>query len=131
MSYETIKASYDRCCANGEFFDTFYKIFLAKSPDVAAKFSNTDFKKQKPLIKASVSMMIRLGTGDSKAQDAIEKVGTTHSKSQLDIEPKLYNLWLEALVETAPKHDPDWNKELETAWKESMQNGIKIITGKY
>ncbi len=131
MSYEIIKASYDRCCESGDFFGTFYDKFMAKSPDVAAKFANTDFKKQKPLIKASVSMMIRMGTGDSKAREAIEKVGTTHSKQQLDIEPKLYDLWLETLCETAAIHDKEWDKNLESLWRERMQEGVKIITSRY
>lgn len=131
MSHEIVKASYNRCCKSGDFFGTFYGIFLAKSPDVEAKFANTDFRKQKPLIKASVSMMIRLGTEDSKARQAIEKVGTTHSKTQLDIEPKLYDLWLESLCETAAKHDSEWDKKLESIWRERMKEGIKIITSRY
>ncbi len=131
MSYEKVKASYDRCCKSGDFFGTFYDSFLNKSPEVAAKFASTNFKKQKPLIKASVNMMIRLGTGDIKAREAIEKVGTTHSKPQLNIEPKLYDLWFESLCESAAKHDSKWNKELESLWKERMQEGIKIITGRY
>ncbi len=131
MSYEIVKASYDRCCESGDFFETFYEIFLSKSPEIAEKFKNTDFKKQKSHIKASIAMMIRLGKGDAKAYEAIERVGVSHSKSQFDIEPRFYELWFDSFCEAAVKHDKEWNEKLKLIWKERLQDGIKVITDKY
>ncbi len=42
-NHEVVQASYDRCLANGDFFQTFYDIFLGTSPEVSAKFAKTDF----------------------------------------------------------------------------------------
>ncbi len=67
-TYHAVQASYDRCSADDTFFDTFYNIFLAKSLEIAQKFAHTDFRKQKQLIKASLVMMIRLGTGEAAAR---------------------------------------------------------------
>ncbi len=130
-SHEAVQASYDRCQAAGDFFQTFYDIFLAKSPEIASKFAQTDFTKQKNLIKASVAMMIRLGTGNANARSIIEKVGDTHCRTALDIQPELYELWLNSLCEAIQRHDTAYTPELETQWRENMQEGIALVTSHY
>lgn len=130
-THEIIQASYDRCLVNGDFFQTFYDIFLATSPEVASKFAQTDFSKQKNLIKASVTMLIRLGTGNANARRIIEKVGDTHCQQELDIRPALYDLWLDSLCAALQRHDPEYSAELETFWRDGMQEGIQLVTDRY
>ncbi len=130
-SHETVQASYDRCVASGDFWKTFYDIFLAKSPDIASKFAQTDFNKQKNLIKASVAMMIRLGTGNENARRIIEKVGDTHCRQALDIRPELYEWWLDSLCEAVQRHDSTYTPELERLWRENMKEGINLVTSRY
>ncbi len=130
-SHDVVQTSFDRCLATGDFFQTFYDIFLATSPEITSKFAQTDFNKQKNLIKASVAMMIRLGTGNANARRILEKVGNTHSRQALDIRPELYDLWLDSLCEAIQRHDPDYNAELEALWRENMQEGIKLVTDRY
>ena len=126
-----VQASYDRCSTADTFFDTFYDIFLAKSSEIAQKFTHTDFRKQKQLIKASLVMMIRLGTGEAAAQRIIERVGESHSRTKLDIQPEFYTLWLDSLCETVKQHDPDYSAALEAQWREQMQPGIALVTCRY
>ena len=130
-SHDVVQTSFDRCLATGDFFQTFYDIFLATSPEIASKFAQTDFNKQKNLIKASVAMMIRLGTGNANARRILEKVGNTHSRQALDIRPELYDLWLDSLCKAIQRHDPDYSAELEALWRENMQEGIKLVTDRY
>ena len=130
-SHDVVQTSFDRCLATGDFFQTFYDIFLATSPEITSKFAQTDFNKQKNLIKASVAMMIRLGTGNANARRILEKVGNTHSRQALDIRPELYDLWLDSLCKAIQRHDPDYSAELEALWRENMQEGIKLVTDRY
>ncbi len=130
-SHDVVQTSFDRCLATGDFFQTFYDIFLATSPEITSKFAQTDFNKQKNLIKASVAMMIRLGTGNANARRILEKVGNTHSRQALDIRPEPYDLWLDSLCEAIQRHDPDYSAELEALWRENMQEGIKLVTDRY
>ena len=130
-NHELVQASYDRCLAAGDFFQTFYDIFLATSPEVATKFVQTDFSKQKNIIKASVAMLIRLGSGNANARRIIEKVGDTHGQQALDIRPALYDLWLDSLCNAIQRHDPEYSAELETLWRDSMQEGIQLVTDRY
>jgi hypothetical protein len=39
-------------------FDTFYNLFLSSSPDIAEKFQNTDFKRQKNILRESFFKII-------------------------------------------------------------------------
>ena len=130
-THDIVQASYDRCLANGDFFQTFYDIFLATSPDIASKFAQTDFNKQKNIIKASVAMMIRLGTGNANARRIIEKVGDTHGQQGLDIRPAFYDLWLNSLCNAIEIHDTEYSAELATLWRERMQEGIQLVIDRY
>ena len=76
-------------------------------------------------------MMIRLGTGEAAAQRVIERVGESHSRNRLDIQPEFYTLWLDSLCETVKQHDPDYSAELEAQWREHMQPGITLVTSRY
>lgn len=44
----------------GQLFDTFYDIFLSKSPDVPPKFAHTDFERQQQMLKESRLQMLLL-----------------------------------------------------------------------
>ncbi len=128
---QIIQDSYNRCLADDRFFDTFYDIFLKKSDEIAPKFANTDFKKQKLLIKASVGMLVKFSTGNEHVLAAVEKLGETHSRQGHDIRPELYELWLDSLCETLEAHDPEFSSELEARWREEMRNGIELIISRY
>ena len=127
----TVRWSYVRCCASQGFFDDFYDVFLAKSPEVAEKFANTDFSHQKRMLKDSIFLMLEYASDDSKAQAEIERLGHVHSRANRDIRPELYELWLDSLCEVVKKHDPDHAEGLENVWRKCMRPGIETITSHY
>ena len=55
--YDQISASFQRCDESGAFSDTFYEIFMSKSEDVKHFFTDTDFTKQKKLLRATVKVL--------------------------------------------------------------------------
>ena len=129
--YATVEASYDRCLENEGFYDTFYEKFLAKLEEIPPLFANTDFRKQKQMIRMSVRMMVRLGAGEDGTKLAISKLGESHSRRQHNIRPELYDLWLDALCESIAHHDPEYTSELEQKWRDTMQAGIKMMISMY
>ena len=131
VDYETVEASYDRCLEDEEFFDTFYDIFLGKSDEIPPLFENTDFKKQKQMIRMSVRMLVRLGLGEPATVHAIQKLGELHSSREKNIRPSLYALWLDALCESIKSHDPEYTPELEQQWRDTMQPGIQMMIEMY
>lgn len=131
VDYESVEASYDRCLANGEFYDTFYDTFLAKSDEIPPLFANTDFRRQKQMIRLSVRMLVRLGLGEPGTKIAIEKLAESHSRREHNIRAELYDLWLDALCESIKKHDPEYSSELEQQWRDTMQAGIDRMVAMY
>ena len=130
-SFEKVLASYHRCEDSGGFFDTFYEIFFAKSPEIPPKFAHTDMEMQKQVVAASMLWMLRLQSGDEVARREIEKIGESHSRRAHNIRPELYALWLDALCKAIAKHDPQYTFELDTMWRDAMREGIDLIVSKY
>ena len=131
MSDERIHESFKRCEASGDFAERFYSIFLKTSPEIGDLFADTDFKKQRVLLRASVFMLVTRDVAEPKAKEALQRIGISHSKANLDIRPELYETWLDSLCLTVQQMDPEWTEELETAWRDKMRPGIELITSLY
>jgi len=129
--YYAVWESYHRCEESGGFFDTFYKIFFEKSPEIPLKFANTDMNKQKQVLGASLLWMLRLGRGDEIAFREIQKLGDSHSRQRHNIAPHFYSLWLDALCAAVERHDPQFTPVLESQWRVIMEEGIDLIVSKY
>ncbi len=131
MDQPGVRASFDRCEAAGDFAEAFYEVFLNSSPEIAPLFAKTDFKKQRPLLRATVFIMVRSDVDDPTTREALERVGHSHAQSKLDIRPDLYDLWLDSVCETVKRMDPEWTPQVERAWRERMAPGIALITSLY
>ena len=89
----TIRASFDRCEAAGDFAERFYEVFLNSSPEVGPLFARTDFKQQRKLLRASVYILVARDVDDPIARDMLERVGHSQARAKLNIRPDLYALW--------------------------------------
>lgn len=123
---DDLMASFHRCRQTEGFVDTFYELFLAKSPEIAKKFAHTDFKIQKLMLRESLLEMLCFEQGMSGAREEIEKLGRQHKA--LDIRPEMYTMWLDALCEAIQRHDEKYTPELESQWRRAMQQGIDVMT---
>ena len=130
-AFQAVHESFDRCGESEAFYDTFYEVFLGKSPEIPPLFANTDFKKQKLLLKATVGIMVRNRIDDERARHSLERVAETHSRKGLNIRPDLYELWLDSLCETVRHHDRAFTSELEQQWRHRMREGIDFIVARY
>ena len=122
-------ASYHRCRASEGFIDAFYDIFLSKSPEIAQKFSQTDFTIQKLMLRESLLEMLCFDRGLPGTRGAIETLGRRHQ--QLEVTSEMYAMWLDSLCEAVRQHDPEYSAELEQRWREAMQKGIAVMASAY
>ncbi len=120
-----VMASYYRCRGHKGFVDTFYKFFVAKSPEIAAKFSETDFRVQKRMLRESLLEMLCFDRGMKNTEQEIRRLGRRHR--ELDITPEMYEQWLDSLCEAVRQHDPEYRPDLDTAWRQAMQKGIALM----
>lgn len=57
----------------------------------------------------------------------INQIAKSHGKDKLNIPAEFYDLWLECLVDTAREHDPEFNPQVETAWRMVMSPGLEYM----
>ena len=117
-----VMASFYRCCRDPKFLDTFYSVFMAKSPTIAEMFAETDFKIQKLVLRQSLLEMICFDRGMNGTREEIERLGRRHK--ELGVTPEMYSMWLDALCEAVGKHDEEYTPELEEIWRRAMRKSI-------
>ena len=126
-SFDQVVASYHRARQSGELFDTFYQLFLAKSPEIPLMFARTDFPHQKLMLRESIlEMLVFAQTGSGR--DEIKRLADRHR--QLNVTPAHYGLWLDALCEALAEHDCEFNADLERMWRDAMQKGIELMSAR-
>lgn len=130
-----VNNSYGRCLSNKvdnkTFLDAFYDAFLESGPQVKPLFANTDFSKQKNLLKQGLSMMIMVGSDSEFAKSMIAKLATRHDHTHLNISPDLYRLWEQSLLSTIEKFDNEFNPELKKVWFKFITHTTEIMKKAY
>lgn len=128
---EDVRLSFDRCEATGGFAEIFYNLFLDSSPEIAPYFAETDFEEQRHVLRDSVYLMVTRDVAEPEMRGMLEQLGRAHSREEFNIPPRLYELWLDSICETAGLLDPEWDAELERKWRVRLRPGIQIITAAY
>ena len=121
--------SYGRSCNNPSFYEDFYSNFMGKSPEIRAMFTNTDMTSQRSLLRSGIMWLVMHARGMSDTK--IRALGESHSRSKMNINPMFYGMWLDALIDTLEKHDPDFSQELEQSWRNALRPSIEMIQSMY
>lgn len=126
---DLVMQSYGRCCASPDFFDSFYRHFLASSPLIREKFVDTDMSAQKQLLRQGILNLVMHARGmpDTK----LRALGATHARDGFNIRPELYDLWLGALLQAIGEHDKSCDADIRLAWREVLSKGISVIKAQY
>ena len=123
--------SFGRTAAkNPEFFDRFYARFLRANPTIEAKFQNTDFVKQREMLKKSLIELVSFFVSH-KSTPYLEMLAAMHSKADRNIAPHLYDTWLRTLLETVADFDPEFEDSVALAWKVVLAPGIQFMKHHY
>lgn len=127
---EIFHESFARVSEAEHFFEDFYKTFLGSSEVIAEKFKNTDIVTQSRMLALSLIHMVAYAiSGEPNA--TLQRLAEIHSKAGQDIEPALYDKWMDALMATVAKHDDQWSEQLEAAWRRVLAPGIAYMKDHY
>lgn len=129
--FDQVNRSFGRCCDSTGFFESFYSILIASHPDIPALFADTDFTKQNEVLQVGLRLMLLFDHGSEAAKQAVETIRESHARDQLNIRPELYDYWLDSLMRACAKHDPQFNKELESSWRTLLAASINHIKSGY
>lgn len=98
---ELFLQSVGRCLASEAFIPAFYDRFLSASDEIKNKFRFTDFDKQNAMLRRSLELAAGATSGDPESLREISARAETHDRYHLNVEPRLYDIWLETIIETA------------------------------
>ena len=124
---EVFNDSLERCTSHPEFLGRFYEFFLASSPEVAEKFKNTNFARQKRALKASLYLLIFASEGKPEGTAHLDRMAETHGPGNMNIPPQMYDLWLESLLKAVQEFDIAFNPRVEKAWRNMLSSGIEFM----
>ena len=127
---ELFNDSMERCSSVPDFLGRFYTLFLASSDAVAKKFEHTNLKKQARMLKISLYVMM-LASGDAERTAQLERLARRHGRADLDIQPELYDVWLDRLLQAVRESDPQFDASTEAAWRSVLQPGIDFMKSRY
>lgn len=128
---EQFNDSLNRCTAKGDFTEKFYARFMTASPAAAEKFRGVDMRKQQRMLRGSLYMMLSAAHGKSDGLEHLDQIARQHSRSDRDIGPELYDVWLDSLIETVRESDPRATPEVEAAWRAVLRAGIEFMKARY
>jgi hemoglobin-like flavoprotein len=125
LAFDQVVASYHRARQSGQLFDTFYALFLSKSPEIPPMFARTDFPHQKLMLRESIlEMLVFAQTGSGR--DEIKRLAERHR--QVNVKAAHYDLWLDALCEALATHDNEFSPALEQMWRDALKKGIELMS---
>ncbi len=119
--------SLERCSQKDDFIPAFYRQFLGTSEEIRDKFRDTDFERQNAMLLRSLQLAAGATTGDPRSLRELRDRATTHDRHHLNIEPRLYEAWLYAVVATAR----EWDESVEDAWCQILGYVVKHMIRRY
>lgn len=132
MNDETYKKLFNGSFQRAIAPDTygFYKRFFHKLYDadshIANLFANTGIDRCiKMLIQSMSQMLYYASTKHPNKQ--IKNIANMHGQEGLSLTSNYYDIWLECMIETIRETDPQFNEDIETAWRCMMLPGVTYL----
>lgn len=83
------------------------------------------------MLLRSLELVADATDGQPAGLQELNQRAMTHNRHHLDISPRLYEIWLEAIVSSASVHDLQWNEEVEDAWRSILGFAISYMVRRH
>ena len=83
------------------------------------------------MLKGSLHVMLMLAGGKMQDQSGLQNLAKIHDRDHRNIPPPYYDLWLESIIWAVERSDPEFDDNLDQAWRAAMQPGIEFMRSKY
>jgi len=124
-------ASYQRCCDTPDFFEAFYRNFLAACPEAKPRFANTDFERQNKLLRHALGLLLAFPNQPATEPTLLTRVAERHSRRDLDVPARLYPSFVDSLIATVKQYDAAFSPEIEDAWRRTVDKGVTYMISRY
>ena len=131
IAEQEVRRSFARCEAAGDFSETFYDNFTNATPAIAPFFAQTDFGRQRKLMRDSVYLMVTQDVSDPEMSALLERLRKIQKSAGRRIILKFYELWLDSICATAKDLDPEWSQPLEDYWRARLRAGMEFVMAEH
>ena len=98
---------------------------------VKKKFANTDFDRQYRLIDHGIGLLLNFSRQPQEGPNILSRLAAKHSRTDLDINPAMYQGFVIALMATVRQYDKEFTPEVEEAWRIAILDGMDYLASKY
>lgn len=112
------------------FRDAFMDNLLRSSPEVAQKMVHGDQETFRVALMLAIDHLARYYVS-SEPSVILQGVARRQSQGERNIEPRLYEFFLQALLQTVQRYDPKYNEEVGKAWEVVLRPGLEYMKGMY
>ena len=116
--------SLDRCVTDPRFLEVFYQKFISGSPRVAELFADTDMRRQKRALKASLYSAMLAVDGNLPAIAHLRVLGERHRS--VGVESELYDYWLDTLLDAADACS-GLDPRTRDVWRRVLAKAIELM----
>jgi len=110
----------------------FYDHLMESEKEIREKFEQVDMDVQtENLARAIIMSFLFAGNNHQTAEKIMDKVRESHNRHNLNIEPHLYDIWLQRLIETVAVCDPEADDELLADWRTVLSHSVEHIRSGY
>jgi len=124
-----VEESYARCCESPGFLDTFYQHLLESSPAIPPMFSQTDFERQHKVLQHGLGILLIYAKRKNPA--LLQRIADRHDRNDVNVDPSLYEFFVESLVTAVREHDSKASPDIEDAWRAAVAPGIEFMKDQY
>jgi hemoglobin-like flavoprotein len=110
--------------AGDAFFVRFYELFLASSPQIRELFTHTNMARQVTMLRRSLFEVVTFYV-TGIVSEPLRRIAQVHQ--HLNLNPAMYDDWVDALVATVREFDQDTDELTEYAWRLALTPGITYM----
>jgi hypothetical protein len=112
------------------FEDALFDNLLRSCPEVAQRILAGDMEAFRATLMLSIDNLARYYV-NGKPTTILQGVARRQSRGERNIEPRLYEFFLQALLQTVQRYDPKYDEEVGKAWEAVLRPGIEYMKRMY
>ena len=107
----------------GPFADPFYANFIAK-PGVSDAFAAVQMDRQADVLEHALSTIFTSGLDSEGGREMLGRIARKHAHLDLS---KLYDVFVETIVDTVRQQDSECTPKVEQAWRQMLGGFIERL----
>ena len=94
-------------------------------------FAKTDFDRQRRLLRHAFGLLLSFPAQPDGEPTILSRVAERHSRRDLDVDPALYPLFIDSLIDTVKQYDREFTPAVERAWRTAVARGVEYMQSKH